>query len=112
MAIRDRLGSPDSLDPSREEILRRLAQRYMWRWPIEKSLARVPDVIAQVMNIGRWDDTQALIEIFGENALREVLQHAQPGWFSARSWPYWHYRLELIPPTQSPPPLPKRTYGP
>jgi len=52
-------------------------------------------VIAQVMNIGDYDDVQALAKQVGDDVLRDVLRHAEAGQFNARSWAYWHYRLGL-----------------
>jgi len=52
-------------------------------------------VIAQVMNIGDHSDVQILASQVGDEALREVLAHAEAGQFNERSWAYWHYRLGL-----------------
>ncbi len=52
-------------------------------------------VIAQVMNIGDFDDVQAMAEQVGDACLCEVLTQAEVGQFNARSWHYWHYRLGL-----------------
>jgi hypothetical protein len=81
---------PRSLD---REALARLAAKYVW-WsdPADAAPRRV---IAQVMDIGDHDDVQALARQVGDDALREVLAHAQAGWFRPRSWAYWHYRLGL-----------------
>lgn len=62
------------------------------------------------MNIGEYDDLLALIEIFGEETLREVVRHAEPGEFSARSWAYWHYRLVPLAADAPIPPLPARSF--
>ncbi len=59
------------------------------------------------MNIGDYDDVQALVSSVGEGYLRDVLIHAEIGQFNARSWAYWHYRLGLAEPDRVPP-LPKR----
>ena len=95
----------------REEALVRWAKRYIW-WKSVPDALRYPNrIIAQVMNIGDYDDLLALIAIFGEEALREVVRHAEPGEFNARSWTYWHYRLGLVPlDARAPiPPLPTRS---
>jgi hypothetical protein len=52
-------------------------------------------VVAQVMNIGDYDDVQALAAAVGDEYLRRVLLHAEAEQFNARSWGYWHYRLGL-----------------
>ena len=51
--------------------------------------------MAQVMDIGDYLDVQELAKAVGEDALREVIVHAQAGQFNERSWAYWNYRLGL-----------------
>jgi hypothetical protein len=56
------------------------------------SRLRQPDrVIAQVLEFGDFDS---------------VLRRAQPGWFSPRSWSYWHLKLGLSA-SGAVPPLPQ-----
>jgi hypothetical protein len=77
------------------EILKRLAGKYIW-WKTPEEAMKTPDrIVAQVMDLGDYDDVQALIEVFGEDRLRGVLQNAEIGQFSPKSWAYWHYRLGL-----------------
>ena len=94
-------------------LLMRWAARYIW-WKSPEDALRYPDrIIAQVMNIGDYDDVQALVETFGDEALRDILRHAEAGVFNERSWAYWHYRLGLTPP-EAPdgvPPLPVRRFA-
>ena len=52
-------------------------------------------VMAQVMDIGDYEDVQKLVKQFGDEVLINVLTQAQAGQFSPRSWAYWHYRLGL-----------------
>ena len=69
---------------------------YIW-WKSVPDAMRYPSrIIAQVMNIGDYEDVQTLIESFGEETLREVVRRAEAGEFNARSWAYWHYRLGLV----------------
>ena len=76
-------------------VLERLASKYIW-WKTPEEAASMPErIIAQVMNIGDYADVQALADQIGDNAMREVLIHAEAGQFSERSWAYWHYRLGL-----------------
>ncbi|HEX8732551.1 MAG TPA: hypothetical protein VF725_10895, partial [Ktedonobacterales bacterium] len=96
----------------REELLARWAERYIW-WKSAPDALRYPNrIIAQVMNIGDYDDVVALIEAFGVEALREVVRRAEAGQFNARSWAYWHYRLGLVPLLADAPipPLPARSF--
>ena len=90
--------------------LKPFAERYIW-WMTPDEAVKMPDrVVAQVMNIGDWDDTQALLRLVGEDYFREVLQHAEIGQFNARSWHYWHYRLGVAAHGQVPP-MPTRRLG-
>ena len=88
-------------------ILKHLAEKYVWWKNPDETLAQPERLFAQVMNIGDYDDVLSLINIVAENALREVLAHAEIGQFSERSWDYWHYRLGLALPEQVPP-MPSR----
>lgn len=77
------------------EILKRLAGKYIW-WKTPEEAMKTPDrIVAQVMDLGDYDDVLVLIEVFGEGHLRGVLRNAEIGLFSSKSWAYWHYRLGL-----------------
>lgn len=118
MSNRQRVGQRSQADADAratqlrcEEALARWAKRYIW-WKSVPDALRYPDrIIAQVMNIGDYDDLLELIATFGEEALREVIRHAEPGEFNGRSWAYWHYRLGMVPLEASAPipPLPTRS---
>jgi hypothetical protein len=77
------------------DVLKPMASKYIWWKTPEEALARPERVIAQVMNIGDYDDVLALEAVVSEADLAQVLAHAQAGQFSARSWTFWHYRLGL-----------------
>ncbi|OGR05638.1 MAG: hypothetical protein A2511_09035 [Deltaproteobacteria bacterium RIFOXYD12_FULL_50_9] len=84
------------------DILIRLAAKYFW-WKAPDEAVRQPErVVAQVMDIGDYDDVQMLAAQAGDDYLREVLTHAEIGQYSGRSWFYWHYRLGLAGPGQVP----------
>ncbi|MFN9618414.1 MAG: hypothetical protein ACK55X_01715 [Synechococcaceae cyanobacterium] len=68
------------------ELLRPLAARLIWWQSAQQSLRHPDRVIAQ------------------------VLQRAEPGWFSPRSWTYWQQKLGLAD-SGSIPPLPRRRFG-
>ena len=91
-------------------LLEAWAARYIWWKPVPDAMGYPRRIIAQVMNIGDYEDIQALIEDFGEEALRDVVRHAEAGEFNARSWAYWHHRLSLVSlDARAPmPPLPTR----
>jgi len=88
---------------SREHrILRCLAAKYIWWKTPDEALQQPERVVAQVMNIGDYDDVQLLAAQAGDDYLRTVLAGAEIGQYTARSWAYWHYRLGLADPGQVP----------
>ena len=93
-----------------DQRLERIAAKYIW-W---KQPAAVPHddrrLIAQVMDIGTHEDAEAMRESLGDQALKEVLRSAEPGWFSPKSWHYWHYALGLAV-VGKVPALPRRRYS-
>ena len=88
--------------------LLRVAQRVMWFERPERALADPVQFLAHVMVFGGVEDLQALRAIVGKNEYWEVLQHAPPGIFDARSWAYWN----LVCGRQPTPPLPTRALPP
>lgn len=77
------------------QLLDQFARKYVWWKTPKDALARPDRVVAQVMEIGDYDDVQSLVHQAGVPYLCEVLTGAEAGQFSARSWTYWHYRLGL-----------------
>lgn len=86
-----------------QDLLRRFAGKYIWWLSAEESMEFPGRVIAQVMNIGVFEDVAGLLDSLGEASLKAVLQQSEAGQFSSRSWHYWHYRLGLADPNQVPP---------
>lgn len=95
------------LSPDR---LRQFATRYIWWKTPDEAMAQPQRVIAQVMNIGDFDDARLLQLEAGPEVLTEVLRRAEAGQLNARSWHYWHYRLGLSEPGKVPP-MPVRSFG-
>ena len=96
-----------SRNPEQQRLLSMWATRYIW-WKTPSEAIQHPErVIAQVMDIGDYDDVQRMLHAFGEDVARRVLQSAEAGIFSVRSWSYWHYSLGLAAPGNVPP-LPQR----
>ena len=77
------------------EVLSRLAAKYIWWKTPEAAIEQPRRVAAQVMELGDWDDVVLLDAAVGEDFLREVVERAESGQLSERSWTYWHYRLGL-----------------
>jgi len=88
-------------------LLKRLSAKYIWWKTPDQAMQQPNRIVAQVMNIGDYDDVRELTARVGENYLREVLTHAEIGQFNERSWAYWHYRLGLVP-VGHVPPMPQR----
>jgi hypothetical protein len=86
------------------------AGKYIWWQPPETAVASPHRVIAQVMNIGTFDDAQALLRQVGEAGFKEALREARPGEFSERSWHYWHLVLGVTQ-LDTIPPMPVRRFG-
>lgn len=84
--------------------LEKLARRYVWWETPEWAYTHSNVFLANVMNLGSWDDLQNLRKIVGDTQLKQVLLNPPPGYFSYRSWDYWHVKFNLLPI----PPLPKR----
>lgn len=90
------------------EELRRCAARYIWWERPDEALRRPNRVIAQVMDIGDFEDVCRLVAVLGLDELKKVLLHAEAGWFNDRSWSYWCYRLGVTKPGEPLPPAPRR----
>lgn len=93
------------IDP---DALKKLARKYIWWKTPEEAIAVPQRAIAQVMNIGDFDDIQMLARLVGDEVLCAVLKYAEAGQFEEWSWTYWHYRLGLAELEQYPP-LPRKS---
>ena len=91
------------------EALRVLARKYVWWKTPDQAIASPQRVIAQVMNIGDFEDVQAMAALVGNQTLRHVLAQAEIGQFDERSWVYWHIRLGLSSYNDAPP-MPMRRF--
>ncbi len=88
-------------------LLARLASKYIWWLTTAEAMEYPVRVVAQVMNLGEFEDVRRMVEALGEEVLRAVVNHAEAGQFNERSWHYWHFRLGLAEPGGVPP-LPVR----
>jgi hypothetical protein len=86
------------------------ARKYIWWQAPEAAVASPHRVITQVMNIGTFDDAQALLREVGEAEFKRALREARPGEFSERSWHHWHLVLGVTP-LDTIPPIPTRQFG-
>ncbi len=95
-------------NPESWSFLEQIAPRYIW-WKTPDDALRYPNrLIAQVMDIGTFEDIQILVRLLGEERLAGVLRHVEPGWLRPQSWAYWHYRLGLVEAKEPLPPEPQR----
>jgi hypothetical protein len=75
--------------------LARLAKRYIWWKTVDQAMENPEQIVAQVMNMGDWNDVCRLVDYVGDEGLCRVIKQAEIGMFNERSWHYWHYRLGL-----------------
>lgn len=78
---------------SHMEFLLSMAKKYIWWKTPEEALIYPQSILAQIMNIGVWDDLCLLVCLFSSEELTEVLKNAEVGQFNPRSWYFWSYRL-------------------
>jgi hypothetical protein len=82
----------------------------MWWAPIGDEPHSPERTIAQVMNIGTYEDIRRLETALGYARLADVMVHAAPGWFSLRSWGFWRGRLQLETKAAIPTEPPRRAF--
>ena len=81
------------MNSTQKDFLRCAAQKYIWWKTPDEAVIYPQRVLAQVMNIGIWEDLCKLSQNFNKEELLDVLQNAEAGQFNSRSWHFWHYRL-------------------
>lgn len=95
---------------SSKELIASLAAKYMW-WPAVNAAGHSEArIIAQVMDIGSYEDILRLEAVLGRDRLAEVMRHAAPGWISARAWDFWRGRLRAQAGLEVPERPPRRTF--
>ncbi len=87
--------------------LETLAKRYVWWESPQWAYAHPTVFLANLMNQGIWEDILLARHLLGDQALKQALLEAPPGYFSYRSWDYWHLKLGITPI----PSLPKRDFS-
>lgn len=71
-----------------EDLLRPLAAQLIWWQPADVSLRNRDRLSAQVLELGTFEAGQRLRQVIGDRRMAQVLQQAEAGWFSPRSWNY------------------------
>jgi hypothetical protein len=79
----------------------RLGERYLW-WDGGAVPHTAMRTVAQIMNLGTYEDILSLESLLAPPLLARVMLNAQPGWFSARAWEFWRGRLGIAMPGQPP----------
>jgi hypothetical protein len=78
---------------SGHDLIAELGRKYIWWAPIGDAPHAPERVIAQVMDIGTYEDIRRMETALGFERLADVMIGAAPGWISRRSWSFWHGRL-------------------
>ena len=86
--------------------LNTLAKKYIWWETPEWAYAHPTVFLANLMNLGSWNDISLARKILGDAVLKQALLEAPPGYFNYRAWDYWHLKFGITPI----PPLPKRSF--
>jgi len=94
---------------TQQQILRHFTKYIWWKTP-DDALQFERRLIAQVMNLGDWEDTRRLEISFEKEKLIDALKNAEAGWFTPRMWNFWHYRLGLALSESDIPNLPARKF--
>lgn len=92
------------------DLLLQLAKKYIWWKTPDEAITYPNRIIAQVMDIGDWYDVEKLYSSVGEERFKEVLQSAEIGQFSFKSWNFWHLKLKLVNSVTKMPDLPVRRF--
>lgn len=89
-------------------LLAEFAARYIWWRDAEPPS---PDrVIAQVMNLGTFEDVRRLEAACAAQELRALMLRAQPGWIGPRAWSFWRARLSPVGGEPIPATPPRRSF--
>ena len=85
--------------------------RYIW-WenPRELIESNPIRIVAAAMRYANDSKSMSVLRSLPDHLLKKAITQAEPGWFDAKSWSYWHYILNITPINNPIPPLPKRGY--
>ena len=95
------------MDSSGNAELKRIASYVCWWQSPEQTLGNQRHFLNQAMVYGLHNDSLLVERIYGPGAMRDAIEHAQPGLWDIASWRYWRLRLGLEPDA----PLPVRTFS-
>ena len=87
------------MNEEQKAFLIKSVKRYVWWKNTDEAMLHTQRILAQVMNIGTWNDMCKLVELFSREELLHVLNTAEIGQFNERSWHFWHNRFSDKVPT-------------
>jgi hypothetical protein len=91
------------------DLIADLARKYVWWEAIGDQPHAELRILAQVMNLGTFEDIRLLERALGRERLADVMLAAEPGWFSGRSWEFWRGRLSPFARAPIPEEAPRRS---
>lgn len=97
-------------DDVSKNLIDSLGRKYLWWRPVDGQAFPDDRVLAQVMNLGTYDDILTLEKVFGQARLAAIMVHADPGWFNDRSWEFWRGRLTFSTGIMIPATAPRRAF--
>jgi hypothetical protein len=98
-------------DDVTDRVIDRLGRKYLWWQPVDGQPFAEDRVIAQIMNLGTYDDILLLERAVDRTRLVEIMRHAEPGWFNDRSWEFWRGRLSFATGALIPLKAPRRAFN-
>src|SRR4051794_6594279 len=93
-----------------QSLIRELGRKYLWWRPVDGEPFAERRIVSQIMNLGTYDDILQLEAALGSAHLVDVMLHAEPGWFSGRSWEFWRGRLSFATGAALPEHAPRRAF--
>ncbi len=91
------MTSPTGGPPPYCQELLAVAKRVVWFKPAAATLADDVFFLNFLMVYGTVEDIIVARQWYDDDDFREALRNALPGIFGARSWAYWHARLDMGP---------------
>ena len=91
----------------KDEFLLNMAKKHIWWKTPEVALIHEQMLLAQIMERGELINMHYLTVFYDNKQLAEVLEKAEIGQFTIKSWHFWHYNVYGID-LKEIPPLPTR----
>ncbi len=91
------MTSPTSEPLPHSQELLAVAKRVVWFKPPAATLADDVFFLNFLMVYGTPEDLIVARQRYNDDDFRGALRNALPGIFDARSWAYWHARLDMGP---------------